>query len=273
MIFLDSNFGIPQDKFIDDSEKKIKLVIDPRQSYFNILNLISDKKTFDKIVLIHGCEPEIINNITEQIITYHNYFDRIYSYDDRVILNCKNSEKFEFGSCWINTDKNLNLCYHKKNYYNTYNTKKKFKLSFIKTDKNELPGHKFRNNIIDILNKPRNFELYYPNFLENKIPLFYDSSFHISIENSQYKNYFTEKIIDCFMSYTIPIYWGCPNIGDFFNMDGILFFNNELELIKILDNLNEFDYTKRIKAIEENYKIAYEKYGFFFDRVIDLVSK
>jgi hypothetical protein len=42
------------------------------------------------------------------------------------------------------------------------------------------------------------------------------SSMSICIENSAQENYFTEKVIDCLLAWTMPLYWGCPNIGNFF---------------------------------------------------------
>jgi hypothetical protein len=41
-------------------------------------------------------------------------------------------------------------------------------------------------------------------------------AYTVALENSQEKNYWTEKISDAYLSWCIPIYWGCPNIGDFF---------------------------------------------------------
>jgi len=38
----------------------------------------------------------------------------------------------------------------------------------------------------------------------------------VVLENSQEKNYWTEKISDAYLSWCMPIYWGCPNISDFF---------------------------------------------------------
>jgi len=38
----------------------------------------------------------------------------------------------------------------------------------------------------------------------------------IVLENSQEQNYWTEKISDAYLSWCMPIYWGCPNISDFF---------------------------------------------------------
>ena len=40
--------------------------------------------------------------------------------------------------------------------------------------------------------------------------------YSIAIENSSQSNYFSEKIIDCMLLWTIPLYWGCPNISDYF---------------------------------------------------------
>lgn len=101
--------------------------------------------------------------------------------------------------------------------------------------------------------------------------LFEDSMFHISIENCQLPNLISEKLIDNFMSFTVPIYWGAPNLGDIFNTDGVITFNDKDELNYILNNLTENDYIKRIPYLEENYKISYENYAFFFDRINNII--
>ena len=82
--------------------------------------------------------------------------------------------------------------------------------------------------------------------------------FSIIIENDFEKNWFTEKILDCFGQYTVPIYIGCRNISDFFNKDGIITCNNIKDIIKIANNLKKEDYFKRIEFIKENYKKAIE---------------
>ncbi len=40
--------------------------------------------------------------------------------------------------------------------------------------------------------------------------------YHISIENSSYDDYWTEKLSDSFLTLTYPIYFGCPNITKYF---------------------------------------------------------
>jgi len=83
-----------------------------------------------------------------------------------------------------------------------------------------------------------------------------DYRFNIAFENSISRHYFTEKIMNCFASMTIPIYIGADNIGDYFNADGII-------QVKPNDALSNMDdivkkctkefYKERIAAIIDNY--------------------
>jgi hypothetical protein len=43
-----------------------------------------------------------------------------------------------------------------------------------------------------------------------------DYEYSIAMENSQQKNYFTEKLADVYLSWTVPIYWGAPNLKEYF---------------------------------------------------------
>lgn len=64
-----------------------------------------------------------------------------------------------------------------------------------------------------------------------------------------YETYFTEKIIDCFACGTIPIYLGSPDIGDYFNPDGIISLNANFDI----KNINEEIYNIKKEAIQENF--------------------
>jgi len=55
---------------------------------------------------------------------------------------------------------------------------------------------------------------------------------------------------------TIPIYWGCSNICDFFNIDGIIKFEDVDDLIYISNMFTPEVYESRKEAIEHNYKLA-----------------
>jgi hypothetical protein len=53
------------------------------------------------------------------------------------------------------------------------------------------------------------------NPVEYKLKCLKDYAFSLTIENTKKDYYFTEKLIDCFMTGTVPIYWGCPSIQKF----------------------------------------------------------
>jgi len=88
---------------------------------------------------------------------------------------------------------------------------------------------------------------------DTKTPLF-DSMFHVSIENTSIKNYFSEKIIDCFQTKTVPIYYGCKNIGDFFNIDGIITVTDMEDVINACNSVTPELYQKMLPAMEDNYQ-------------------
>jgi hypothetical protein len=252
----------------EDVDVPTKVVFEPSPSYFYD-NLLEDSNRYNRLILIHGLEPPLYNNISELIISNYKLFTEIYTSDMDVLNSCNNSTLFLFGSCWILTDNKGTRVETISNYCDYYNIfDKKFKMSFINSGKSQLPGHTFRNSISEYFKKYHyNIELLFPNErVDTKIHLFEDSMFHIAVENSQVINYFTEKIIDCFMSRTIPIYWGCPNIEDFFNINGIIQFKSIKDLDNILYSLTDEEYSKKIQAIEDNYGKA-KQYAFFYDRI------
>lgn len=79
-----------------------------------------------------------------------------------------------------------------------------------------------------------------------------DYCFSFAMENATYANMFTEKITDCFMTGTIPIYYGIDNIGDFFNKDGIIMLDNNFRIEDLTFDL----YNSKIEVVNENFKLA-----------------
>ncbi len=90
----------------------------------------------------------------------------------------------------------------------------------------------------------------------DKRPLF-DSMFHIAIENTSIKNYFSEKLLDCFRTKTVPIYYGCTNIDEYFNIDGIFQVKSVREIIRVCNHINSSTYDEMLPAIEDNHKRSF----------------
>lgn len=80
----------------------------------------------------------------------------------------------------------------------------------------------------------------------------HDYRFSFAIENASYETYFTEKVMDCFTTGTVPIYWGSPDIGKFFNRDGIISLDDDFNIDMLSDEL----YDQMLPAIKENFEIA-----------------
>jgi hypothetical protein len=90
---------------------------------------------------------------------------------------------------------------------------------------------------------------------DTKKPLF-DAMFHICIENRSMKHYFSEKLLDCFHTRTVPIYCGCLNLEDYFNTAGTFRVSSVDELIEVCNQLTPELYERMLPAIEENFELA-----------------
>jgi len=97
--------------------------------------------------------------------------------------------------------------------------------------------------------------------------------FSIAVESSYEKNYFTEKLIDCLLTKTVPIYWGCPNIGDFFDDRGIIMFETYEEFLIKINSINEKTYNEMKPYIDANYEKAKEYGRDLLQRVKEEIIK
>ena len=125
-------------------------------------------------------------------------------------------------------------------------------VSMIASNKIMCSEHIYRQHMISkFKNKCDHFGRGYRN-LPNKIDGLKDYCFSIAMENATYPNMISEKITDCFMMGTIPIYYGIKNIGEFFNPDGIIILDDTFDIETLSFEL----YYSKIKAVEENYNIS-----------------
>jgi hypothetical protein len=89
-----------------------------------------------------------------------------------------------------------------------------------------------------------------------KLDTLKDYHYAIHIENQKVDDFFSDKIIDSFLTGTIPIYKGTNNIGKYFDKRGIITFDTEEELLDILHNLKTDFYYKNMDAIAFNFNEA-----------------
>lgn len=115
------------------------------------------------------------------------------------------------------------------------------------------------------------------NPISNKTTALRRYAFSIAMENAREDFYFTEKLIDCILMGTIPIYWGCPSIGKFFDPRGILCFNNVQELKAIINSLTWPLYQQMRRYAVANFNtLIDERRGDFhgyLERALDQIKQ
>ena len=92
--------------------------------------------------------------------------------------------------------------------------------------------------------------------IDYKIEALKDYKFSIIVENSIEDGYFTEKLLDCFLSGTVPIYVGSKSVNNYFDENGIIHFEGDEDLPNILDTLTDELYQSKMESIKKNFEIA-----------------
>lgn len=186
----------------------------------------------EKIKIAWLLEPVSINPDSYRQIEYGLWtkFDYILTHNldfiqkmTRLIADSKALGSFKkhpqvlwapFGGCWI-------LPQDRQIYPKTKG------ISIIASDKKQTEGHRLRHEAIAALKgKVDVFGRGY-NPIDYKLDALKDYKFSIVIENERTPGFFTEKLIDCILTGTIPLYWGDPqnqylSIKPFSNIDELI---------------------------------------------------
>ncbi len=179
-------------------------------------------------------------------------FEKIFTHSDRLLNKLPNAVFFPASGGWVkNSDE---LLYEKKSKL----------VSMICSKKNNTKFHQLRISIARNLRDNALADVFGnldggSRFDKKEITLapYY---FQVVVENSVEPYYFTEKILDCFLEFTIPVYIGASKIGKIFNADGIIEIKpDEYDKIDtIVKNLTPKFYTEHLEAVKENYYKALE---------------
>ena len=85
--------------------------------------------------------------------------------------------------------------------------------------------------------------------IDDKLEALQDYRFHVVLENSSVEHYFSEKLVDCIMAGSYPIYYGCPNLTDYFpeNSFAKIDINNFSAAVETIERVMAGDYDRRYK--------------------------
>ena len=202
-------------------------------------------------------EPEITDKfIYDYCFKNSQIFTMIFTHHLKYVDN-KKFFWYPFGSTFL----------LKENLWSTYNQQKKKNISIVLSQKFWAPGHKLRYEIVKNYSNMID-DIFGKGYIDIgshaqpwlKILSLKQYRYQLAIQSCQQYGYFTQKLIDCFLSGVIPIYWGSnlSNITEF-NLDGIIFFNQNENIKNIFTKCNQQYYNTKYNAIQDNFKIA-QKY-------------
>lgn len=208
-------FYIDNSLKLNSNKPKILFLVEPEEILKSFSNF-----TYNDI--INHLEPDIVVTYYKELHDGKKYF---YS---QAPLNS-----------WITTPKIYNktkLC------------------SIIASNKRATYGQRLRHLVIDKF-RP-SIDLYGNgyNSITKKEEGLENYCFSFAIENCVVPGYFTEKILDCFLTGTIPIYYGDPSIQETFDSRGIIFLIDDFKI----ENLSFEKYQSMLPYVKENYKKALE---------------
>jgi len=175
-------------------------------------------------------KPGIVQQVTNYPERFLDTFDAIFTHNQELLALDPKFKWCPAQGFWIQEPK----VYEKSKM-----------ISMISSDKALTDGQRVRLQWVEMIGDQ--LDLYGRGFNEiaSKEEGLCDYMFSVVVENGFYESYFTEKILDCFASGTIPVYLGSPDIGKYFNKDGIIDLTEEFDV-------SEDIYFSKMDAIKDN---------------------
>lgn len=166
-----------------------------------------------------------------------------------------------------------NFVYSNESRGTAVELRKAFALKLMAYKHVDCPG-KVLNNMQNAI-APR-----HSNWAEGKLHFIEDYKFTIAFENNKMIGYTTEKLEDPLYVYSVPIYWGNPNVENAFNKDAFIFCNGQEDNFeKVINRIiyldtHDDEYLKIVKAprMNKTYDVEKEKKNLE-EFIVDIVKK
>lgn len=146
---------------------------------------------------------------------------------------------------------------------------KSARVSWVTSNASHKEGHKLRMAFKDHMAQQQfDFDLFGRGFtpIDDKFDGIAPYKYSIALENYSCNDYWTEKIADCFLSWTVPVYWGCSNILKYFPARSMIQIdpNDPAASLRTLRNAIDNDYYgNNLDALAEARELILTKYQLF----------
>lgn len=194
-------------------------------------------------------EPRSMLRDADRYVDEHpEYFRYIFTHDTK-ILQYPNARELNWADVWLTTD-----------------SPKTKGISLMTSFKNWCPLHKARLELAEYFRADDKVDVFFGDWNNPNIPTIEardyleEYKFSIIIENDIDEYWYTEKILNCFSTKTVPIYVGASKIGERFNPLGICQIEDWKDIPAFVENLYKIGldaiYHNAVmqEAIEDNFK-------------------
>jgi hypothetical protein len=283
-------------KVVSNYDSDHNMFVTMNNCFKNNTNLIlTEFDDYDYLLIINGFNNKIyttrnkVFGLLQEPIGNINYDRNLHFYCSKIF--CQSSKMFNCYKGIVEKPVHMFYSHHtvcNSEYFTTFNSFENRKklcmfvsaISAPNNSKWESHNYEKRHSLVKkMLNSDLDFDLYgrgwniadqrYKGEPNNKHEILRNYEYSIAIENCCEHNYASEKIFDCFINNTVPIYYGCTNIDK-------LYENGSYETI----NIDKIDVIQQIKDIIKKPNTEYKqcllksKNKYFNDyNVFNLIEK
>lgn len=213
----------------DDSINETFYIDDTITNAFND-NLVGKKYAW--ILESKYIKPSLVEDVKRNHQRYTETFDTIFTHNQELLALDSKFKWCPAQGFWIQDPK---ICEKTK------------MISMISSNKMITEGQRLRLRWVEMIGDQVDLYGRGLNEITLKEEGLCDYMFSVVVENGFYESYFTEKILDCFATGTIPVYLGSPDIGKYFNSEGIIPLTEEFDV-------SEEIYYSKMDAIKDNFE-------------------
>lgn len=140
-------------------------------------------------------------------------------------------------------------------------------LSWITSNRTDTRGHRRRMAFLERMRSAVPLDLFGRGFapIEDKWSALYPYKYSIAVENFRSPYYWTEKIVDCLLAWTMPLYCGCSLIERYIPPESVVQFDiddpGSVDVLRAA--IAENRYERCIDAIAEARRLILRKHQLF----------
>lgn len=141
-------------------------------------------------------------------------------------------------------------------------------ISWVTSNRTELQGHRERMAFLEAIRGELEFDLFGRGFnhVDDKWQAVAPYRYSFAIENYSNPYYWSEKIADCFLGWTMPIYYGCTRITEYFPAEAMILIDihrPEEALERIREAVRAKRWKRNLDAIRFAREQVLERHQFF----------